>query len=72
MKITRMSPFTGKVHTFEINVTSEQIARWQNGEYIQNAMPQLTPDEREFIKTGVTPDEWNEAFGTMDDEGDQF
>lgn len=72
MKITRISPFTGRVHTFDLNVTSEQIFRWQSGELIQNAMPQLTPDEREFIKTGVTPDEWNEAFGTMDDEGDPY
>lgn len=72
MKITRISPFTGKEHTFDLNVTAEQIFRWQKGELIQNAMPQLTPDEREFIKTGITPDEWNDAFGTMDDEGDQY
>ena len=72
MKITRISPFTGKTHTFDLNVTAEQIFRWQKGELIQNAMPQLTPDEREFVKTGITPDEWNAAFGTMDDEGDPY
>jgi hypothetical protein len=26
---------------------------------IQEAMPNLTPDEREFIKTGITNDEWD-------------
>ena len=54
--------FTGVIHTLEINVTPEQIARWQGGELIQNAMPNLTPDEREFIKTGVTAEEWEAAF----------
>lgn len=72
MKITRISPFTGKTHTFELNVTSEQIFRWQGGELIQNVFSHLTPDEREFLKTGITPDEWNDAFGTMDDEGDPY
>jgi hypothetical protein len=62
MKITRTSMFTGVIHTLEINVTPEQIARWQGGELIQNAMPNLTPDEREFIKTGVTAEEWEAAF----------
>jgi hypothetical protein len=31
---------------------------------IQNAMPRLNADEREFIKTGVTAEEWEEMFST--------
>lgn len=58
MQITRKSPFTGKVNTLEIDVTPDQIAAWQGGALIQNAMPHLSPDEREFIMTGITPDEW--------------
>jgi len=63
MIITRISMFSGKMHSWDIPVTEEQIDRWQRGCLIQNAMPHLTADEREFIMTGVTPDEWNEAFG---------
>ena len=63
MKITRVSPFSNKKSTFEIDVTARQIASWERGELIQDAMPNLTPDEREFIKTGVTPDEWDDIFG---------
>lgn len=63
MKITRKSPFTGKVHTREIPVTEEQLMRWSNGTLIQNAMPNISPDDREFIKTGITPEEWEETFG---------
>lgn len=66
MKITRVSPFSNKKTTLEIDVTARQIASWEKGELIQDAMPNLTPAEREFIKTGVTPDEWDEIFG--DDE----
>ena len=66
MKITRVSPFSNKKATLELDVTARQIASWEKGESIQDAMPNLTPAEREFIKTGVTPDELDEIFG--DDE----
>lgn len=64
MLVTRTSPFSGKVHTMDINVTEAQIAAWQNGELIQRAFPHLSADEREFIKTGITPQEWEETFGS--------
>lgn len=63
MKITRTSPFSGLKHTMEISVTQAQLDAWKNGELIQRAMPNLAPDQREFIKTGITPKEWAEAFG---------
>ena len=37
---------------------------------IQQAMPNLTADEREFIKTGITPQEWDDMF--EDEESDDF
>jgi len=46
-----------------IQVTEAQIAAWQGGELIQNAMPNASADEREFIKTGITPEEWENTFG---------
>ena len=64
MQITMTSGFSGKSHTREINVTGEQLSNWRNGELIQNAMPDLSDDDREFIMTGVTPEEWETAFGT--------
>jgi hypothetical protein len=62
MLITRKSLFTGKTHTLEINVTPEQLRTWENGMVIQRAMPHLTPDEREFIMTGITAEEWKNLF----------
>lgn len=33
-------------------------AAWQNGKNIQDAFPMLSADVREFIKTGILPEEW--------------
>jgi len=63
MKIVRTSPFSGETNVMEIDVTPSQLTAWQNGTLIQNAMPHLSADEREFIMTGITPTEWNETFG---------
>ena len=63
MKVIRTSPFSGNTNSMEIEVTLEQLSSWQvDGILIQDAMPHLTPDEREFIKTGITPEEWDSAF----------
>jgi len=66
MKITRTSPITGATHVREINVTQEQINKWQDGELIQNAMPHLSAGDREYIKTGITDAEWEDMFGESD------
>lgn len=71
MRIVRTSPFTGNTNIREINVTEAQIEAWENGELIQNAMPHLSAGEREFIKTGITDEEWDAAFGVDDDEDDE-
>ena len=63
MKITRLSPISGVTHTMELDVTAKQIVAWEKGEMIQNAFPHLTAGEREFIKTGITPDDWSTMFG---------
>lgn len=66
MLITRTSMLSGIKRTLEINVTEEQLAKWQAGELIQDAMPHLTAGEREFIKTGVTDEEWDAGFAEGD------
>jgi hypothetical protein len=68
MIVTRTSDVTGKVHTMDLPITQTQLDEW-NGPtrpLIQNVFPHLTPDQREFLMTGVTPEEWDELFG--DDE----
>jgi hypothetical protein len=62
MLIKRKSPLTGEENSREINVTEEQLLAWNNGMLIQNAMPDLSPDDREFIMMGTTPEMWNKIF----------
>ena len=63
MEITKKSGFTGLTHTRNIPVTQEQLDAWHAGQSIQQAMPNLSIDDREFLMTGITPEEWNEVFG---------
>ena len=62
MKITRTNPFTGEENTMDLAITEQQIAAWQSGMLIQYAFPNLTAGEREFLKTGITEDAWDEMF----------
>jgi len=72
MIITRTSPLTKIENSIEIAVTAEQIARWQDGENIQNVMPTLTHEEREFIMTGFTFEDWQTLFReTLEESEDE-
>ena len=62
MIITRTSPLTGRTQSLDIDVTIEQIKAWEQGSLIQDVMPQLTADEREFIISGCTPEDFNTLF----------
>ena len=63
MKVKRISPISGVEHTMDLDVTVNQLISWEKGELIQNVFHHLTPDEREFIKTGITPSDWNKMVG---------
>ena len=67
-RVTRKSVFTGKEHTMELPVTPEQLYRWHSGTPIQDAMPQLSRTQREFLMTGTTEAEWLDHMGSDYDE----
>lgn len=61
MTVTRVSQLTGKVSSMELNVTQQQLDDYRDRKgLLQNIFPNLTTFEREFIKTGITPQEWEE------------
>ena len=63
MLVTRRSPFSKKENTMELDITPEQLARYeQDNELIQNVFPNLSAEHREFIMTGITTEEWNATF----------
>lgn len=73
MKVTKKSQFSGKENTMDLpTVTQERLDQcWsqnpaRKGKHIQDVFPELSADEREFLMTGVTPQEWEEMFGKED------
>lgn len=70
MLVTRTSQISGKVATMDLEVTIAQLDRIDVRNYtkelVQNIVPDLSAEQREFLITGVTPEEWNSIFG--DDE----
>lgn len=67
MLISRVSPRTKETNTREINVTQAQLDAWQNTDVpIQTVMPHISEDDREFIMTGYTPEDWEAIFNAGD------
>jgi hypothetical protein len=63
MLVTKQSRISGKISSMDLDITSEQLDRVNLGiELIQNIVPHLSSEEREFLITGITPQEWNELF----------
>lgn len=63
-EVEQLSPISLTIHKLTIKMTRSQFLLWHSGtELIQNALPHLTPDEREFLLTGITPEEWKATFG---------
>lgn len=63
MLISKRSPLTGIETTRDIPVTQAQLDSWRRGELIQKAMPNISADDREFILTGYTPEDWDYLWG---------
>lgn len=68
MKITRLSPLTKISTTLDLDITPEQWKNFSLGAMIQDAFPNLTPSEREFILTGYTQEDWDKLFPKQEEE----
>lgn len=67
MIVTRTSTVSGKTHSLDLAVTQEQLDRYERRELLlQDAFPDLSAPEREFIKSGITPEEWNAQVAPPD------
>lgn len=64
--VQNQSQFTGRIGQMQINMTYDDFIAsyqsWADGALIQDAFPTLSADEREFLLTGCTPEEWAEMF----------
>jgi hypothetical protein len=61
MKITRTSVF-GVTRTIDLPVTPEQLNAWENGALAQIVFNNLDDEQREFIISGNTNEDWDKMF----------
>lgn len=65
MIIERRSIMSGEWNEMDLPITAEQFQRYENGEgKVQDIFPDLPAELREFIMSGITPDEWKKNFGS--------
>jgi hypothetical protein len=65
--ITGTCPITGKEWNLTVDLSAYES--WVNQEkLIQEAFPNLTPDLREMLMTGYSPEGWNLMFGNVREE----
>jgi len=57
---------TGKPMT--VFVKGEELYQWRKGVLIQNALVSNTPDEREFLMSGTSPEGWALLFPPKKEE----
>ena len=63
MVVVAVSALSGKKHAMALDITEAQVYDWVNGGVsIQDAMPHLSPEGREFLLTGITAKEWDSMF----------
>lgn len=65
MNIARKSVITGKTRTRTIHADPEDMKLYNGGQIsINEAMPYLTPQDRDFVLAGITANEWNNLFSS--------
>jgi len=68
MLITMTSMISKTTSTKDVDITIEQLFRIKHEkELIQNVVPHLSIEDREFLISGITSEEWKELFHTIED-----
>jgi hypothetical protein len=68
MKVLTVCPSCKKKS--DIEVSQQGYFKWQDGELIQNAMPELNDDQREQLLTGICPPCWERLFNGENGDGE--
>lgn len=70
IQVTKQSIITKKMNTMELPITQEHLDMYETvGDIlVQDAFPNLDIGQREFLISGITPDEWTKTFGDEEDE----
>lgn len=67
MLIVKVSDYSGIERVMDLPITAEQMADFMDGTPVQQAFPNLTDNQREFILSGMTAEEWEECMKEEED-----
>ena len=70
MKVERKSLLSGITTSREIDAPPTKILNYLAGRdtrYVQDIFPELSVSDREFMMTGITPEEWDAEFPPDED-----
>lgn len=72
VKVSKRSIISGDIHDMDIPLTEKQLQegyeKMDKGILIQDAFPMLDDDAREFLLSGITPQEWESMYSEEDEE----
>lgn len=70
IQVTRQSVLTRQINTMELPILQEHLDIYDTvGDIlVQDAFPNLNAEQREFLISGITPQEWNDTFGKEENE----
>ena len=69
IQVTRQSVLTRQMNTMELPIEQEHLDIYDTvGDIlVQDAFPNLNAEQREFLISGITPQEWNKYIGDFND-----
>lgn len=68
-QVEMKSTLTNVIHIRTIDVDPKKLQDWRSGKlkgFVQDVFPELSADDREFLLTGITRQEWDTAFAEGD------
>lgn len=69
VRVTRRSDISGKENTLDLPISEARLKEFANDggkTLLPRLLPELTADQREFLKTGITSKEWDDLFTAAD------
>lgn len=69
VRVTRTSIFTRQRNSMDLPIDEPMFRVWCAGQgLVQDVFPQLNADQREFLMSGATPEEWADVFGSDEED----
>jgi hypothetical protein len=67
-KIEVTGPYYDRPGSRTVTITVEGLRQYGRGAMIQNAFPELSADDREFLISGMSPEGWDSMCGSLSEE----